>query len=362
MSHQETLLVTGGAGFIGSHTLIELLACGHAVTVLDNFSNSSAAVLDRVAEITGQRVPCIEGDVRDTRLLHEVFARHADSGAPIGAVLHFAALKAVGESVADPLRYYDNNVAGTLSLLTAMQQTGVERFVFSSSATVYGDPESLPYAETHRIAPTNPYGHTKAMVEQLLRDQCHARPGFSAVTLRYFNPIGAHPSGLIGEDPRDIPNNLFPYITKVAVGQLPGLSVFGTDYPTPDGTGVRDYIHVVDLARGHNAALNYCRDRPGFHAFNLGTGRGTSVLELVSAFERISGVAVPWQAAARRPGDIAAAWADPSLACQALGWQATRTIDDMCADGWRWQSRHPDGYQTHRSGGPESPGAATTIC
>ncbi len=352
MSQGETLLVTGGAGYIGSHTLVELLAAGHAVLVLDNFSNSCAAVLDRVAELSGREVPWVEGDVRDTSLLQKVFAEQEQRGTPITAVLHFAALKAVGESVAEPLRYYDNNVAGTLSLLSVMQQFKVLRFVFSSSATVYGEPTALPYVEDHQIAPTNPYGHSKAMVEQLLRDLCQAREQFTAITLRYFNPIGAHPSGLLGEDPHDVPNNLFPFITKVAVGQLPALQIFGNDYETPDGTGVRDYIHVVDLAQGHLAALDYGRKQSGFHAFNLGTGRGTSVLELVAAFERVTGAAVPRQWAARRPGDIAAAWADPSLAREVLSWQARHTIDDMCADGWRWQSQHPDGYRTASPSAP----------
>lgn len=344
MSDRHTLLVTGGAGFLGSHTLVELMSRGYDVVVLDNFSNSAVEALRRVEFLTGREVPYVVGDVRDAAVLDALFARYQAGPAPIRVVVHFAALKAVGESVAQPLRYYDNNVHGSVVLCQAMRRAGVRRMVFSSSATVYGEPEALPYTESHRIAPTNPYGQTKAMVEQVLRDQCVADPDWGAVTLRYFNPIGAHPSGVLGEDPRDVPNNLFPYLTRVAIGKLPRLQVFGTDYATPDGTGVRDYIHVVDLARGHVAAVERALATPGFEPVNLGTGRGTSVLQLVEAFARASGVAVPWQPAPRRAGDIAAAWADVRRAAEVLGWRAELGVDAMCADGWRWQSRHPDGF------------------
>jgi len=340
----ESLLVTGGAGYIGTHTLVELVAAGMRPVVLDNFSNSVPEALRRVETLTGVSIPLVRGDVRDAKVLDAVFADCAQRGAPVSCVLHFAALKAVGESVSDPLRYYDNNVHGTLVLIDAMRRAGVRRLVFSSSATVYGEPESLPYTETHRIAPTNPYGATKAMVEQVLQDLCVADPAFSAVTLRYFNPIGAHPSGLIGEDPQGDPNNLFPYITRVAIGRLPALNVFGDDYPTVDGTGVRDYLHVVDLARGHVKAVQYAGNAQGFVAINLGTGRGTSVIELADAFTRVTGREIPRHIVARRPGDIASAWADASLARNLLQWGAIHSIDEMCADGWRWQSRNPQGY------------------
>jgi len=337
----QRVLVTGGAGYIGSHTLIELLAAGHEVVCLDNFSNSSSEAVRRVERIAGRAVKLVEGDIRDTALLESVFSTQA-----IDAVIHFAALKAVGESVAQPLEYYDNNVAGTLSLLAACRRAGVRRFVFSSSATVYGVPDQLPLTEDAPIRAVNPYGATKVMVEQILRDLCVADPEFCAVALRYFNPVGAHESGLIGEDPADVPNNLFPFITQVAVGKRERLSVFGQDWPTPDGTGVRDYIHVVDLAAGHVAALDFARDRAGFTPINLGTGRGTSVLELVSAFERATGQSVPTVFAPRRAGDIAACWADPALAHELLGWSAQRGLEAMCADGWRWQSHNPEGYRT----------------
>lgn len=340
----QTLLVTGGAGYIGTHTLVELVAAGWRPLVYDNFSNGSREALARVARIVGRDIPCIEGDVRDGASLDAVFAQCARDGAPVECVLHLAALKVVGESLAQPVCYYDNNVQGTLVLLAAMARAGVHRFVFSSSANVYGEPQALPYTESHRISPTNPYGRSKAMVETILRDVAAADPGFSAVVLRYFNPIGAHPSGLIGEDPRGVPDNIFPYITQVAVGQLEALSIFGDDYPTPDGTGVRDYLHIVDLARGHVKAVEHAMASPGWLVTNLGTGRGTSVLELVAAFEQASGRPVPYRMAPRRPGDIAEAWADPSLAASALGWRAEYDIQAMCADGWRWQSRNPDGY------------------
>ncbi|MEG0820742.1 MAG: UDP-glucose 4-epimerase GalE [Burkholderiaceae bacterium] len=333
------VLVTGGAGYIGSHTLIELLAAGFDPVCLDNFSNSSPVAIRRVEQIAGRRVTLVEGDIRDAALLDRLLAEHR-----IDAVIHFAAFKAVGESVAKPLAYYDNNIVGTLVLLEACQRAGVKRLVFSSSATVYGVPEQLPLTEDAPIRAVNPYGATKVMVEQILRDLCVADADFSAVALRYFNPVGAHESGLIGEDPADIPNNLFPFITQVAVGKRPQLSVFGNDWPTPDGTGVRDYIHVVDLARGHVAALGYAAGNTGFAPINLGTGRGTSVLELVAAFERATGVKVPYVIAPRRAGDIAECWADAGLAQRLLGWSAQRGVEQMCADGWRWQSGNPEGY------------------
>jgi UDP-glucose 4-epimerase len=335
----QTVLVTGGAGYIGSHTMVELLMTGFDVICVDNFANSSPEAVKRVEKIAGKRVTLVNGDVRDRLVLSRVFNR------PIDGVVHFAALKAVGESVERPVEYYDNNVGGTLALLDAMATKGVNRFVFSSSATVYGVPDTLPLIESSPIRPVNPYGHTKAMIEQILRDWCHARAERAAVALRYFNPIGAHESGTIGEDPQDIPNNVFPYITQVAVGKRPHLNVWGNDWPTRDGTGVRDYLHVMDLAAGHVAALEYAATHPGFHAINLGTGHGTSVLELVNAFERASGTPIPTVMAARREGDIAECYADASLAKRELGWQARRSIEDACADGWRWQQRNPNGYR-----------------
>lgn len=336
----STFLVTGGAGYIGSHTIVELLAAGHEVVCLDNYSNSSPKALERVATIAGRAPAAIEGDLREAALLDRVFGTYAIDG-----VIHFAALKAVGESVAKPLAYYDNNVGGTMTLLAAMQRANVRRLVFSSSATVYGAPDALPIAEDAPIRTTNPYGATKAMVEQILRDAAAADPQWSFVSLRYFNPIGAHPSGLIGEDPNDIPNNLFPFILQVAIGQRAQLNVFGNDWPTIDGTGVRDYLHVVDLALGHLRALEYAQQQAGCAAINLGTGRGTSVLELVRAFENATGKSVPYTITARRAGDIAACWADPSLAQSVLGWQSLRSIEQACADGWRWQQSNPNGYR-----------------
>lgn len=340
----SSLLITGGAGYIGTHTLVELIAAGHRPTVLDNLSNSSLGALDRVAEITGVRVPFIKGDICSPSTLKSVFDAAADKGDPFVAVLHLAGCKAVGESVANPLKYFENNVAGTVHLMSAMREAGVKRLVFSSSATVYGEPKFLPFTEAHPLAPTNPYGRTKLMVEEILQDVCASDREFSAVTLRYFNPIGAHPSGLIGENPRDIPNNLFPFITQVAVGRQPYLKVFGCDYPTSDGTGVRDYLHVCDLAVGHVSAVEYTAANKGFVAINLGTGQGTSVLELVGAFERVNGMPIPWEAQARRAGDVEQVWADNSLAQRLLGWQAARGVDAMCADGWRWQQGNPAGY------------------
>jgi len=334
------LLVTGGAGYIGSHTAVALLEAGHEVVCLDNYSNSSPRALQRVQRIAGRTLAAVEGDVRDAALLARLFAQQA-----VEAVIHFAALKAVGESVARPLDYYDNNVGGTLTLLRAMQAAGVTRMVFSSSATVYGAPDDLPITEQAPIRTTNPYGASKAMVEQMLRDLAAADERWSVVALRYFNPIGAHPSGLIGEDPQDAPNNLFPFICQVAAGRRERLSVFGNDWPTADGTGVRDYLHVMDLAVGHLRAFEFARDRTGFAPINLGTGRGTSVLQLVHAFEQATGCRVPCAVTARRPGDIAACWADPSAAAQLLGWRAERSIEQACADGWRWQQGNPNGYR-----------------
>jgi UDP-glucose 4-epimerase len=337
------LLVTGGAGYIGSHTSVALLEAGHEVVSLDNYSNSSPRALERVQRIAGRSLTAIEGDVRDAALLRRLFARHDFDG-----VIHFAALKAVGESVAKPLAYYENNVGGTLALLQAMQEAGPRRVVFSSSATVYGAPDRLPITEDAPIRTTNPYGATKAMVEQVLRDLAAADARWSIVSLRYFNPIGAHPSGEIGEDPHDIPNNLFPFICQVAAGRRERLSVFGNDWPTPDGTGVRDYLHVVDLAAGHLRAFEFAQRQSGFTPVNLGTGRGVSVLELVRAFVTATGRSVPYTIIGRRPGDIAECWADPSAAARLLLWHAERGIEQACADGWRWQSRNPNGYRGER--------------
>jgi len=335
------ILVTGGAGYIGSHTVIELMEAGHDVLVYDNLCNSSVESLTRVSNITGREVNFVKGDVRDNELLQLIFREN-----DISAVVHFAGLKAVGESVAKPLEYYENNVVGTMTLLQTMQEFGVKRIVFSSSATVYGDPASVPIREDFPTGgTTNPYGTSKYMVERMLADLCLADPSWSAVVLRYFNPVGAHKSGLIGEDPNDIPNNLVPYISQVAVGQLKQLSVYGNDYPTADGTGVRDYIHVVDLALGHLAALDKLSRVTGYDAVNLGTGRGTSVLEMVRAFEAASGREVPFKIVDRRPGDIAECYADPTYAYESLGWKAERGIEEMLEDTWRWQSQNPNGYK-----------------
>jgi UDP-glucose 4-epimerase len=335
------ILVTGGSGYIGSHTCLQLLQRGDEVTVFDNLSNSSSTALDRVAALAGRPVNFVKGDVRDEGALAALFEGHS-----FDAVVHFAGLKAVGESVAQPLRYYDNNVGGTLCLLQAMQAAGVKTLVFSSSATVYGDPQTLPLTEDAPRSATNPYGQSKLMIEHMLADLCAAGPAWRVARLRYFNPVGAHPSGQIGEDPRGTPNNLMPFISQVACGVRSQLSVFGNDYPTPDGTGVRDYIHVVDLARGHLAALQrMTASHTGqMLTVNLGTGRGISVLELVAAFERASGKPVPYQVVARRTGDVASCYAAPALAKELLGWQAELGIDDMCADAWRWQAGNPRGY------------------
>ncbi len=327
------ILVTGGAGFIGSHTCVALAEAQIPYLILDNFCNSRRSVLERLERITGKAPQWIEGDVRDGALVERVLKEHAIEG-----VIHFAALKAVGESVREPLRYYDNNVAGTVTLLRAMQSAGVRTLVFSSSATVYGEPATLPIQEDFPLSATNPYGWTKLMMEQVLADVDHAEPGqWRIARLRYFNPVGAHESGLIGEDPQDVPNNLLPYVAQVAVGLRESLSVYGDDYPTPDGTGVRDYIHVCDLADGHVAALRYLRENPGLLTVNLGTGRPVSVLEMVRGFERASGRPVPYKIVARRPGDVAQCWADPALAEQLLGWRARLDLDRMCQDAWRWQ-------------------------
>lgn len=334
----KTMLVTGGAGYIGSHTVLLLLQAGFDVLVLDDLSNSSEASLQRVAQLAGRAARLVVGDLRDGQLLQRLFAED-----DIHAVIHFAGLKAVGESVAEPLRYYDVNVGGSLVLLQAMQQAGVKRLVFSSSATVYGDPVSVPIAEDFPLKTTNPYGATKLHIEDMLRDLHVSDPGWGLAILRYFNPVGAHESGLIGEDPQGIPNNLMPYIAQVAVGRRDCLQVFGSDYPTPDGTGVRDYIHVMDLAAGHLAALAKL-ETPALLQVNLGTGRGYSVLDMVAAFARACGHDIPYQLVARRPGDVASCYADPALAKQLLGWQAERDLDAMCADHWRWQKNNPNGY------------------
>ena len=334
------VLLTGGAGYIGSHTAVECLEAGHEVLVFDNLSNTSVKSLDRVAKIAGRRVRFVEGDIRDRAALRALFAKHA-----IDAVVHFAGLKAVGESVEKPLLYYDNNIAGSIALFEVMAEAGVKSVVFSSSATVYGDPATVPITEDFPLSATNPYGWSKLFIETMLRDIARADEGWSIALLRYFNPVGAHESGLIGEDPRGIPNNLMPYVAQVAVGRRPHLNVFGGDYPTPDGTGVRDYIHVVDLARGHVAALNRLHHKAGgVHTWNLGTGQGVSVRDMVRAFEAASGKKVPYEIVARRAGDVAQCWADPARAAQDLGWRAIHDLPRMCADAWRWQSNNPDGY------------------
>lgn len=334
------VLLTGGAGYIGSHTAVECLEAGHEVVVFDNLSNSSETSLERVAQIAGRRVEFVQGDIRDRAALRALFAKYA-----IDAVVHFAGLKAVGESVEKPLLYYDNNITGSIALFEVMAEAGVKSVVFSSSATVYGDPATVPITEDFPLSATNPYGRSKLVIEEMLRDVARADESWTIALLRYFNPVGAHASGLIGEDPRGIPNNLMPYIAQVAVGRRPHLNVFGGDYPTPDGTGVRDYIHVVDLARGHVAALNRLHHKSGgVHVWNLGTGRGVSVLEMVRAFEAASGKPVPYEIVARRPGDVAQCWADPARASRDLGWRAVYDLPRMCADAWRWQSGNPDGY------------------
>ena len=334
------VLVCGGAGYIGSHTCVALAARGHAPVVFDNLCNASAEALRRVSDLVGFEVPFVLGDVRDAAALEALFAREG-----IDAVIHFAALKAVGESGREPLRYFDNNIGGTVTLMQAMQRAGVAKLVFSSSATVYGNASSVPVREDAPLSATNPYGRTKLIMEQLIGDVCVADARFGAMLLRYFNPVGAHESGRIGEDPRGVPNNLMPYIAQVAVGRRERLQVFGGDWPTVDGTGVRDYLHVMDLAEAHVAALDHLqRGATGAIAVNLGTGRGTSVLELRQAFERASGRTIPYDIVGRRDGDVAALWADPTRAEHLLGWHARHGIDRMCEDAWRWQSMNPGGY------------------
>ena len=335
-----TILVTGGAGYIGSHTAVELLEAGHDVVVADNHCNASEESVARVEQIAGKKVRFYRADVRDAAALESIFAENA-----IDWVIHFAGLKAVGESVAKPLEYYDNNLGSTLTLLEVMRKRGVKKIVFSSSATVYGTPEKLPLDENCRTGgTTNPYGTSKYMQEQILRDLYVSDPGWTIALLRYFNPVGAHASGLIGEDPKGIPNNLTPYIAKVAIGELPEIGVFGDDYPTPDGTGVRDYIHVVDLAKGHVAAI-HALEEPGVYTYNLGTGIGYSVLDVIHAFERACGRKLPYTVKPRRAGDIAACYADAGKAKRELHWQAQRGLDDMCASLWNWQSKNPNGYR-----------------
>lgn len=326
------VLLTGGTGYIGSHTAVVLLQSGHRVVLYDNLSNSSDAVLEKLAQIAGQSTPFIKGDVRDTELLKGTLAAHK-----IDAVVHFAGLKAVGESVEKPVDYFANNVQGTISLLQAMQSALVKTLVFSSSATVYGEPQYLPLDESHPTSATTPYGRSKLHIEEMLKDVAASDPAWRMACLRYFNPVGAHESGLIGEKPNGVPNNLMPYIAQVAAGQRAELSVFGDDYPTADGTGVRDYIHVMDLAQGHATALAFLSGTTGWHAINLGTGKGYSVLDMIQAFEKASGQQVPYKIVARRAGDVAACCADPYKASEALNWRATRTLDDMCASTWRFQ-------------------------
>jgi UDP-glucose 4-epimerase len=327
------ILVTGGLGYIGSHAVVELMAAGHDVVVVDNLSNADISVRRRVQQITGREFAFHEADIRNRAAMQAVFGTHR-----LDAVMHFAGLKAVGESVAQPLRYYDNNVGGSVVLFECMAEAGVKTLVFSSSATVYGDPARVPITEDFPLSATNPYGHSKLMIEDILRDTARADAGWRIALLRYFNPVGAHESGLIGEEPSGIPNNLLPYVAQVAVGRREFLNVFGGDYPTPDGTGVRDYIHVVDLAQGHVKTLDKLATSAGIFTYNLGTGRGNSVLEMVRAFEAASGKPVPYRIVARRPGDIASCYADPSLAERELGWKARYDVARMCADAWRWQS------------------------
>lgn len=334
------ILLTGGAGYIGSHAAIEFIRAGHDIVVLDNFSNSKPEAVRRTRELAGKDFPCVEGDIRDRALLDRLFADY-----PITAVVHFAGLKAVGESVREPLRYYDNNVGGSVILFEAMQAAGVRNLVFSSSATVYGDPHAVPIREDFPLSTTNPYGASKLMIENILRDLAKARPDWRIALLRYFNPTGAHPSGRIGEDPNGIPNNLMPYVAQVAAGKLARLQVFGSDYPTADGTGVRDYIHVIDLVRGHVRALDYLAGNAGLVTVNLGTGCGYSVLDMVRAFEKASGKSVPYDLVDRRPGDVASCYADSALAEQLLGWKAEFDQDAMCRDMWNWQRQNPNGFE-----------------
>jgi UDP-glucose 4-epimerase len=341
MTNNRTILVTGGTGYIGSHACVSLVEAGYRPVVLDNLSNSSARVLERIHQITGQATPFYRADIRDRGAVREVLARERP-----GSVMHFAGLKAVGESVAEPERYQDNNVNGTRVLLECMADADVRRIVFSSSATVYGDPDTVPIPEGASRVATNPYGQTKLDIERMLEALNEADPRWGIACLRYFNPVGAHPSGLMGEDPTGVPSNLMPFIAQVAIGRRERLQVFGGDYDTPDGTGVRDYIHVLDLVEGHVAMLRVLESDGGLHQVNLGTGRGVSVLELVEAFEQESHQSIPYDIVDRRPGDIAACWADPALARKRLGWRAERTVGEMCADTWRWQQANPRGYES----------------
>ena len=335
------ILVTGGAGYIGSHTCIQLLEAGHEIVVVDNFYNSKYEAVRRIRELSGKDFPFYEADVCDSEAVEKIFSENK-----IDAIIHFAGLKAVGESVRIPLRYYDNNLTSTLVLLKAMEKHGVKNFVFSSSATVYGNPASVPITEDFPLSTTNPYGTTKLMIEQILKDIAHADPEFNPIILRYFNPVGAHRSGRIGEDPNGIPNNLVPYITQVATGKLHHHTVFGGDYPTPDGTGVRDYIHVEDLAAGHVAALKKFEEpHCGLKIYNLGTGHGYSVLQIVEAFRKATGKEIPYVITDRRPGDIPECYADPAKAKAELGWEAKKTLADMAEDSWRWQKQNPNGYE-----------------
>ncbi len=335
-----SILITGGAGYIGSHTCVQLLEAGEKLVIIDNFSNSKPTVLDRIKKISGYEFEFHKGNICDEKFLDDIFSKY-----DIEAVIHFAGLKAVGESVEKPITYYENNVGGTVNLLKAMNKANVKNIVFSSSATVYGDPDFVPIPETAGRSTTNPYGATKLMIEDILQDVYVSDNEWRIALLRYFNPIGAHKSGLIGEDPNDIPNNLMPYITQVAIGKLEKLNVFGNDYPTHDGTGVRDYIHVVDLAIGHLKALEYIRKNKGIEAVNLGTGNGYSVLDVIKAFSDASGVNIPYEICNRRAGDVASCYADPSKAKKLFGWQTVKTIEDMCKDSWRWQSQNPNGYE-----------------
>lgn len=333
-----TILLSGGTGYIASHTAVTLLEAGQQVVLLDNLSNSRRDVIGRIEQITGRSLPFVEGDVRDTPLVRKTLEQHG-----CNSVIHFAGLKAVGESVARPILYYTNNVEGTVSLLQAMDAAGVRKLVFSSSATVYGEPKYLPYDEDHPTAAINPYGRTKLHIEEMLKDVCASDPSWRVACLRYFNPVGAHASGLIGEDPKGVPNNLMPFVAKVASGELPAVRIFGTDYPTPDGTGVRDYIHVMDLAEGHLAGLRFLERTTGWHAFNLGTGNGSSVLDVVAAFERACGTTLPRQLAPRRQGDLASYYANPAKAAKDLNWRASRTLDQMCESTWNWQRQSRPG-------------------